>query len=133
MRKGATTAGRKLSEPRGIVALRNEKGSYNPSCFCKWRQCIVALRNEKGSYNNGEEWEHLCLIVALRNEKGSYNFSPTNKQDGQIVALRNEKDATLTCNSNLLSFLYIIVFPVYLVLQFLQNAIGRANILRLSA
>nr|DAJ60155.1 MAG TPA: hypothetical protein [Inoviridae sp.] len=29
--------------------------------------------------------------------------------------------------------MYIIVFPVYLVLQFLQNAIGRANILRLSA
>lgn len=50
-----------------------------------------------------------------------------------IVALRNEKDATLTCNINLLSFLYIIVFPVYLVLQILQNAIGRADILRLSA
>ena len=73
------------------------------------------------------------LIVALRNEKGSYNHKNQLFRHACIVALRNEKDATLTCNSNLLSFLYIIVFPVYLVLQFLQNAIGRANILRLSA
>ena len=73
------------------------------------------------------------LIVALRNEKGSYNSNIQPMPHGVIVALRNEKDATLTCNSNLLSFLYIIVFPVYLVLQFLQNAIGRADILRLSA
>ena len=72
-------------------------------------------------------------IVALRNEKGSYNNAFRLMKQRLIVALRNEKDATLTCNSNLLSFLYIIVFPVYLVLQFLQNAIGRANILRLSA
>ena len=72
-------------------------------------------------------------IVALRNEKGSYNFRKGAQSQLEIVALRNEKDATLTCNSNLLSFLYIIVFPVYLVLQFLQNTIGRANILRLSA
>ena len=94
---------------------------------------IVALRNEKGSYNTEAGACSGTTIVALRNEKGSYNFSPYRAHNSKIVALRNEKDATLTCNSNLLSFLYIIVFPVYLVLQFLQNAIGRANILRLSA
>ena len=39
------------------------------------RVAIVALRNEKGSYNmirQGSLFEH---IVALRNEKGSYNIS----------------------------------------------------------
>ena len=94
---------------------------------------IVALRNEKGSYNYLGKYQNRYSIVALRNEKGSYNINELRKLVDGIVALRNEKDATLTCNSNLLSFLYIIVFPVYLVLQFLQNAIGRANILRLSA
>ena len=34
-----------------IVALRNEKGSYNTDCDDLVRYCIVALRNEKGSYN----------------------------------------------------------------------------------
>ena len=34
-----------------IVALRNEKGSYNPFNPYKDEQHIVALRNEKGSYN----------------------------------------------------------------------------------
>ena len=35
-----------------IVALRNEKGSYNSAnALCRALQ-IVALRNEKGSYNN---------------------------------------------------------------------------------
>ena len=34
-----------------IVALRNEKGSYNPSNNQKNKSRIVALRNEKGSYN----------------------------------------------------------------------------------
>ena len=94
---------------------------------------IVALRNEKGSYNREKTSRLVSVIVALRNEKGSYNGQHFTPQEIEIVALRNEKDATLTCNSNLLSFLYIIVFPVYLVLQFLQNAIGRADILRLSA
>ena len=36
---------------------------------------IVALRNEKGSYNACEGFEKLNDIVALRNEKGSYNHS----------------------------------------------------------
>ena len=98
-----------------------------------WANTIVALRNEKGSYNVSNRLVRHFRIVALRNEKGSYNHYHIHKTPLGIVALRNEKDATLTCNSNLLSFLYIIVFPVYLVLQFLQNAIGRANILRLSA
>ena len=34
-----------------IVALRNEKGSYNPFNPYKTQTAIVALRNEKGSYN----------------------------------------------------------------------------------
>ena len=34
---------------------------------------IVALRNEKGSYNSTDGFENLINIVALRNEKGSYN------------------------------------------------------------
>ena len=34
---------------------------------------IVALRNEKGSYNYFSLLCYLGVIVALRNEKGSYN------------------------------------------------------------
>ena len=34
-----------------IVALRNEKGSYNPKTVELSISVIVALRNEKGSYN----------------------------------------------------------------------------------
>ena len=34
---------------------------------------IVALRNEKGSYNRKSDTGKSRLIVALRNEKGSYN------------------------------------------------------------
>ena len=34
-----------------IVALRNEKGSYNVIHLANGRTYIVALRNEKGSYN----------------------------------------------------------------------------------
>ena len=34
-----------------IVALRNEKGSYNPDVVERLIVEIVALRNEKGSYN----------------------------------------------------------------------------------
>ena len=34
---------------------------------------IVALRNEKGSYNGIPELVIPTEIVALRNEKGSYN------------------------------------------------------------
>ena len=36
-------------------------------------QVIVALRNEKGSYNSFTEQDIKTMIVALRNEKGSYN------------------------------------------------------------
>ena len=57
-----------------IVALRNEKGSYNPPCGRIGRNFIVALRNEKGSYNAGRFALRQYGIVALRNEKGSYNF-----------------------------------------------------------
>ncbi len=34
---------------------------------------IVALRNEKGSYNEQQRHQRQLGIVALRNEKGSYN------------------------------------------------------------
>ena len=34
---------------------------------------IVALRNEKGSYNITALFARVLRIVALRNEKGSYN------------------------------------------------------------
>ena len=34
---------------------------------------IVALRNEKGSYNRDGASQEQISIVALRNEKGSYN------------------------------------------------------------
>ena len=34
-----------------IVALRNEKGSYNAVTVELYGKPIVALRNEKGSYN----------------------------------------------------------------------------------
>ena len=35
-----------------IVALRNEKGSYNTENVVMDEDVIVALRNEKGSYNS---------------------------------------------------------------------------------
>ena len=34
-----------------IIALRNEKGSYNMFSRDELDQRIIALRNEKGSYN----------------------------------------------------------------------------------
>ena len=34
-----------------IIALRNEKGSYNLLYKKKMKSAIIALRNEKGSYN----------------------------------------------------------------------------------
>ena len=37
------------------------------------RLLIVALRNEKGSYNVRQDKKPVFDIVALRNEKGSYN------------------------------------------------------------
>ena len=55
----------------GIVALRNEKGSYNLGVRMRYFWDIVALRNEKGSYNSYIRHAIFSLIVALRNEKGS--------------------------------------------------------------
>ena len=57
-----------------IVALRNEKGSYNHQGLVHRDLKIVALRNEKGSYNIIKMAVTLTKIVALRNEKGSYNW-----------------------------------------------------------
>ena len=53
MRKGATTTTTALSAIVEIVALRNEKGSYNKIDVRAILALIVALRNEKGSYNKG--------------------------------------------------------------------------------
>ena len=36
---------------------------------------IIALRNEKGSYNEKMLQENGIKIIALRNEKGSYNLN----------------------------------------------------------
>ena len=58
-----------------IVALRNEKGSYNYAVLMIGLFLIVALRNEKGSYNLNCRTAAGVTIVALRNEKGSYNQS----------------------------------------------------------
>ena len=41
-------------------------------CGLRWK-IIVALRNEKGSYNPTGQAAPVSDIVALRNEKGSYN------------------------------------------------------------
>ena len=35
---------------------------------------IIALRNEKGSYNVVSPDNQVFIIIALRNEKGSYNM-----------------------------------------------------------
>ena len=37
-------------EKKEIIALRNEKGSYNGMSHSAVMRCIIALRNEKGSY-----------------------------------------------------------------------------------
>mgnify|MGYP000858303997 CR=1 FL=1 len=39
---------------------------------------IIALRNEKGSYNTLQQEYELTQIIALRNEKGSYNANLTD-------------------------------------------------------
>ena len=57
-----------------IIALRNEKGSYNRADCHSTPQGIIALRNEKGSYNEYSQNNLLVFIIALRNEKGSYNL-----------------------------------------------------------
>ena len=56
-----------------IIALRNEKGSYNKQDKNKIKIQIIALRNEKGSYNIKLADKIRMYIIALRNEKGSYN------------------------------------------------------------
>ena len=60
-----------------IIALRNEKGSYNFQNLFYRDNGIIALRNEKGSYNLERPARTILRIIALRNEKGSYNLWPT--------------------------------------------------------
>ena len=80
-----------------IVALRNEKGSYNSPFGGGYFFVlpIVALRNEKGSYNCSLLNPLTLVIVALRNEKGSYNRNDWLPQITLIVALRNEGELQL--------------------------------------
>ena len=61
-----------------IIALRNEKGSYNNPIQFIPLQIIIALRNEKGSYNRKHDEFLRQHIIALRNEKGSYPFLRKN-------------------------------------------------------
>ena len=51
MKKGATTNPVKNLQFAQIIALRNEKGSYNANSSFIASIGIIALRNEKGSYN----------------------------------------------------------------------------------
>ena len=51
MKKGATTIIDVLPCLYRIIALRNEKGSYNMEMMYELNYLIIALRNEKGSYN----------------------------------------------------------------------------------
>ena len=74
-----------------IIALRNEKGSYNLSQALALVVVIIALRNEKGSYNVRSSLCHEYGIIALRNEKGSYNQILLHNFKVNIIALRNEK------------------------------------------
>ena len=66
-----------------IIALRNEKGSYNSGSSLCGGVCIIALRNEKGSYNYTNFFIEYVGIIALRNEKGSYPFLRRNKKCGK--------------------------------------------------
>ena len=54
------------------------------------RTDIVALRNEKGSYNHDLTLTLCHYIVALRNEKGSYNYIHRIEWNNKIVALQNK-------------------------------------------
>ena len=56
-----------------IVALRDERGSYNAVSGGYNVSIIVALRDERGSYNRTQLLVLLMFIVALRDERGSYN------------------------------------------------------------
>ena len=75
MKKGATTIAFLPNAASRIIALRNEKGSYNSLHILQNPYTIIALRNEKGSYNQNLHSLQVFEIIALRNEKGSYNLS----------------------------------------------------------
>ena len=82
---------------------------------------IIALRNEKGSYNQRQSVKASGGIIALRNEKGSYNFKPFAKESCLIIALRNEKGSyynTLLFNNNVFNFIFFLHFFLMLSLPF---------------
>ena len=106
--------------PVSIVALRNEKGSYNMPQY-KWQMLIiVALRNEKGSYNRLPLACHFCLIVALRNEKGSYNVQ-TGAERAPPPYIRFEIDGFCVLFS---------LISLYLSSSIITHGKGRLNIFR---
>ena len=73
MREEATTRMRQVATERRIVALRDERGSYNAIRSRLISSSIVALRDERGSYNDLPSDLVYFGIVALRDERGSYN------------------------------------------------------------
>ena len=54
-------------------------------------QVIIALRDERGSYNVSKEGLNNAAIIALRDERGSYNQRCGRYADGNIIALRDER------------------------------------------
>ena len=56
-----------------IIALRDERGSYNIVSEQYIPISIIALRDERGSYNRNDFRPSTYKIIALRDERGSYN------------------------------------------------------------
>ena len=65
---------------------------------------IIALRNEKGSYNLCYDGQNFFDIIALRNEKGATTLT-ARIFFISIIALRNEKGATTAFSRPVLSVL----------------------------
>ena len=57
-----------------IIALRDERGSYNIVSEQYIPISIIALRDERGSYNPLLVLSLVIFIIALRDERGSYNI-----------------------------------------------------------
>ena len=79
MREEATTTEAHNTRQPFIVALRDERGSYNRALVMAQSIRIVALRDERGSYNTINSFSCVISIVALRDERGSYNQSDDEK------------------------------------------------------
>ncbi len=90
-----------------IVALRNEKGSYNAKVFAQPTKTIVALRNEKGSYNKIKcRVNTLFSIIGIiiKNDRTLCSFR-------EIISLNYQKISSLHQRNSM------ILDVVFLVLQ----------------